>query len=172
VPTPSKATRLIRCYAANGNRLRDRSSESITALLAQGKISVRRNQRGTITVAQFLSEPNGINPIRQTAHMGQSYSWAQPLGTGHKAWKHRELLQSQEVEALFGETIEDRKTLALYLRSIFRRVALDCLTSPEPAPPKQPANVVNIADFAHRRKAGPGPGVQRPIEFDSERRAA
>jgi hypothetical protein len=164
--------RLIRIYASNGTRLRDRSLASITTLAEQGRIAVSRNRRGTITCAQFISEPGGINKIRATAHMGQAYSFPQSLPSGHKTWKHRSLLQSQEIETIFGEPVEDQKVLDLYLRSIFRRVALDCIADPKPAPTPTPANVFNIADYANRRKRTVGAGVSRPIEFDSERRRA
>jgi len=163
---------MIRCYAANGSRLRDRSLASVETLLSLGKVSVSRNRKGTITGCQFKSD-GGANPILQTAHLGQMYSFEQHLPSGHTCWKHRALLQSQAVEALFGEPVESRTDLDLYIRSIYMNVALSVkVEAPRTRPARSAANVVNIADFEHLRKPTQrkASGPSRPIEFDSQLR--
>jgi hypothetical protein len=171
VSTTATKTRLIRTYAANGARLRDRSQESVETLEALGKVSVRRSKRGTMTVCQFRSEANGANPIAKTAHLGQVYSFRQELPSGHRVWKHRALVQNMAVEALFGEPVEDAAELDKYVRSIYLTVALSVTT--QPTLPKTPANVVNIADYAHKRRETDKKArrdAPRPIEFDSQLR--
>jgi hypothetical protein len=173
VSTTAPKLRLIRTYAANGARLRDRSLESVETLEALGKVAVRRSKRGTITVCQFRSEPNGANPIAKTAHLGQVYSFRQELPSGHRVWKHRALVQSQAVEALFGEPAEDPQALDTFVRSVYLHVALSVITEPAPRTPPTPAKVVNIAGYAARRRPSDKKArrdAPRPIEFDSQLR--
>jgi hypothetical protein len=168
---------MIKCYAANGSRLRDRSVASVETLASLGKVSVTRHRRtGTIIGCQFKSEALGANPILKSAHMGQSYSFEQHLPSGHTCWKHRALLQSQAVEALFGDTVESRNAIDRYIKSVYMNVALSVIVeSPRtaPAPAASASNkVVNIADFEHLRQPSQrkATGPARPIEFDSQLR--
>lgn len=124
-------SRDVPTFRADGRRVRDYSSEAIARLHALGLIVVGRSRKGRITCAQFKSDA-GANPLVKSAHMGQQYSYEQALPSGHYAWRHRELIQRQDVEILFGERPENKRELDLYVRAIFRAVPLSCLRTPEP----------------------------------------
>lgn len=114
----------IPTFAADGRRLRPYSVGQIERLLARDAVVVRRNARGKILCAQFRAI-NGANPLRGSIHMGTVYSFEQHVNDSY-VWSHRRLLQSQEVESLMGEPVEDLETLDRYLRNIFAAVPLSC----------------------------------------------
>ena len=140
-------TKTIPTYSADGQRRRGYSPEAIERLLSLHLVVVQRNRKGAIAVAMFRPT-SGANPIQPTAHMGTKYSFLERLDDGNHAW------------ALHGLPASDHRDADLFVRAIFRAVPLSCMTRT-----KAPAKVVNIAEFRRRKAA-------RPIEFDSERRAA
>jgi hypothetical protein len=180
-----KTSRLVPVYGANGKRLRNRSMASVETLLEQGKIMLTYTKRGAIKAAQFL-DGGGANPIRTTAHLGTQYSFHNRIRQDAPlfAWEHRPLVQPQDIEALFGETVESQLDRDLYVRAIFRAVPLSCMTggqlagetpqTPSPEAPAAAKRVLSIADFADRRRMirAKREGLHRPVEFDSEMRAA
>ena len=162
----AKPKTFIPTFRADGRRVRDYSLEAIERLLGLSLIVVKRSRKGRITCAQFKSDA-GANPLVKSAHMGQQYSYEHHLPSGHCAWSHRDLIQRQDVEALFGETVESRQDVDLYVRAVFRAVPLSCLVvKAHVAPRPKPAKVVSIASGRRFRKTPP-----RPVEA-GERRAA
>jgi hypothetical protein len=121
---------VIPTYAADGRRLRNYSPDEINHLLSLSLVVVRRNQRGQIRVAQFRGQ-GGANPLRRTAHLGTRYAF---LGEA-RVWKHRRLLQSQDVEYLFGEP-DNLAEAELFVQAVFRAVPLSCLKREKPAKAK------------------------------------
>lgn len=152
----NKTAKAVPTFRADGRRVRDYSMEAIARLLALGMIVIARSRKGRITCAQFKSDA-GANPLVKSAHMGQQYSYEQALPSGHYAWRHREMIQRQDVEMLFGERPESKRELDLYVRAIFRAVPLSCLRStPEPAassPVPARAKVVSITSGRGFRRA-------------------
>ncbi len=139
--------RLIRTYAASGRRLSDSSPERVERLLALGFVVVRRNRRGAITLMQFKRDAQS-GPIHKHAHMGQHYSFEEPLPSGYYAWKHRELVRDErDLQALFGEKPDDREEADRFVRAIFRAVPLSCLATDRPKTPKPAAKIVDIGQW-------------------------
>lgn len=101
----------IPIYDNVGSRAGLRSLESINRLLAVNLVTVVRKRNGTI-VRAIMRQPDGSPGVRPTAHMGQSYVHRELLPTGHHAYKHKPLPRGQA---------------DIFVRSIFRRVALDCM---------------------------------------------
>jgi hypothetical protein len=124
---------MIPTYAADGRRLRDYALSSIERLLTLHLIIVARNRKGKIVCAHFRPV-GGANPLRRAAHLGTRYSFELPLPSGHFAWTHRRLLQSQEIEALFGE-LDDRDDADQFVRAVFRAVPLSVMRPKPPSPP-------------------------------------
>lgn len=154
-------------FASDGRRLRDYSLRAVELLLAISRVVVERNKRGEILCATFRPL-SGANPLSKSAHMGQRYSYAQPLADGHYAWRHRELIGERDIEALFGELTEhELESRELFIRAVFRAVPLSILRRPG-VKKSTPARVFSI-------EAGRSRASRRPIEFDSayhETRAA
>jgi hypothetical protein len=158
----------IPTYASDGRRIRAYSLDAIEHLLSLSLIVVKRNRHGKILAAHFRPQ-DGSNPLRATASMGQRYSFHAPVGNdGMRAWTHKQLIQRQDLEALLGLPLDNDKELDLYIRGIFRSVALSVMQrGPEPDPPAPaPAKAKVVSIDSGRRKPA------RPIEFDSQRRAA
>ncbi len=101
----------IPIYDGAGSRAGMRSLESINRLLAVNLITVVRKRNGTI-VRAIMRQADGAPGVRPTAHMGQSYVHRELLPTGHHAYKHKPLPRGQA---------------DLFVRSIFREVALSCM---------------------------------------------
>ena len=163
----------IATYAADGSRLRDYPLSSIEYLLAKDAITVRRNVRGEIRKAFFRPTLN-TSALLKTAHLGQSYSYEQLLPSGHHAWKHREFITPEQVLELENEGIE-ATDVERFIQQTFCAVKLSVLARST----KLPANVVAIDAFPEKRAAVRKLGrkkltgrIVRPIEFDSQRRAA
>jgi hypothetical protein len=156
---PKPKSRLIPTYRASGRRWRDHALPTIERWLALGLVVVSRSKKGRITCAQFKSD-GGENTLVAHAHMGQHYAYEQHLPSGHYAWRHRDLHQRQEVEAHFGEKLDTREAVDLYLRGIFRAVPLSCMAAKNVS--RETSKVVSITSA--RR---PAAGEQR-----EERRAA
>ena len=153
-------------YAADGRRLRSYTLEAIERLLQLDLIAVQRNRAGRIVTAHFR-DGGGANPIRNSAHMGQNYSFEEMLPSGNSAWKHSDLFRDKrDRQTLYDDAYGDVAAIDLFVRGIFRAVPLSCMSRPET--PTSPAKVVSI-DTGRKRKA---PTTARPIEFDSERRIA
>jgi hypothetical protein len=121
--------RKIPTFAADGRRLRAYSLAAIEHLLSLSKVVVRRDERGRITVAQFRGL-GGMNPLRQTAHAGTRYSFLVRCGD-HKAWEHKDLLSSRDVELLFdlskSSHEEELRSRDRAVRAVFLAVPLSCL---------------------------------------------
>lgn len=148
-------TRYIPTLSSDGQRRRRYSLEAIERLLSMDLVTVQRNRKGRIAFAAFRSSL-GASPIRPTAHIGTKYSFYERLPDGHHAW------------ALHGLPTNEHEDADLFVRAVFRAVPLSCMKqtpSEAPAKPTPPAKVINIAEFKRQR-------IARPIEFDSERRAA
>ena len=180
----------IPAYSSSGRRLRNYSVDAIERILQLEPpgVVVKRNKRtGRICSAQFLPLPQnskaveGKEPIKKTAHMGQSYSFRQALeDSGRRAWSFSRLLLPGD-----DEDMERR------LQMIFRAVPLSCLTlvqapslaepatieveasevkaseieasEPEPDPPAASAKVVSIST---------GRGFRRAVSNDTDERLA
>jgi hypothetical protein len=142
----------IPTYAADGRRLRDYPESSIQRLLALDKVTVTYKRKGKIACA-FFRPLDGANPLRRSAHVGTRYSFEEPLPSGHFAWKHRRLLQSQEIEELLGEPVEDERHLDLFVRSIFRAVPLSVMRTTPPSPTAPASNVISIEAGRGLRRA-------------------
>lgn len=126
-------------------------------------VSVVRNRHGRISFAAFRSA-TGANPIRNTAHVGSKYSFREKIDDGLFAWSLRGLPSSRHEDA------------DLFVRAIFRAVPLSCMKKRTKMSESLPTGkeftggkVVDIAAYKRQRAAAP---PARPIEFDSERRAA
>jgi hypothetical protein len=147
---------------SDGRRLFNRTLADIERLETKGRALIER-RKGRIVCAH-LRPTEGASPVRTTAHMGQSYSYAQPLPSGHRAWKHSNvLISNRTVSEIVGKEV-DSEQADLFIRAIFRAVPLSCMGMAKPTPPT--ANVVAIDSYRKKtRKA-------RPIEFDSERQRA
>jgi hypothetical protein len=131
---PKRTREGIPAYTANGLRLRNYSLRAIEACLAMTPpaVVVKRNKRtGLITSAQFMPLPrnssavDGKEPIKKHAHMGQRYSFHQPVDTnGHRAWRFSKFLTPLDMQLDPGVTSED---IERWLQKIFRAVPLSCL---------------------------------------------
>ena len=156
VPCPNvETTKKIPTYSADGSRRRRYSLEAIERLLSLHLVVVQRNRKGAIAVAMFRPL-SGANPIRPTAHTGTKYSFHERLDDGHHAWTLHGLPQNEHEDA------------DLFVRAIFRAVPLSCMKRDAECTGnarEMHGKVVDIAAFKRQRTA-------RPIEFDSERRAA
>jgi hypothetical protein len=161
----SPVSQKIPAYAPdNSTRRRSYSLEAIERFLALDLVVAIRGRKGKI-LRVYFRETDGGNPLRTSAHMGQAYSYNQPLPNGRHAWKHRKLVRDErDLAALFGEPPDDPVEADLYVRAIFWAVPLSCMTQPTPEDPTPPtpAKVVSI-DSARRK---------RPVEFDSQWRQA
>jgi hypothetical protein len=150
--------RNIQCFAADGRRIRSYSPEAIERLREGGRVVVIRNRSGRVTSAHFC-EIAGANPVSKTAHMGQHYSYQQSIGEA-RLWQHRPLISRVDRNELLDSM--DHNQAENFIRGVFRAVPLSCLSAGKPK-----AKVVSIAEYrSGRRKA------VRPLEFDSELRAA
>lgn len=138
-------------YSSDGSRLRRYTLAAIERLEQLNLVAIQRNRKGKIVCAHFRNA-EGANPIRTTAHVGSKYSYREKVGDGLFAWSLKGLPASEHEDA------------DLFVRGIFRNVALSCMKRDEPTP--APSKVVSIDAGRKRRPAA------RPIEFDSERRAA
>lgn len=164
MPKPSTAT-LIPTYAYDGRRLRNYSAEAIERLLSLGLVAVER-KRNRIVSAHFRSVA-GANPLKQTAHLGQTYSVLTRVGDA-RLWQHTPLLQR-----LAKDEQDDAASADAFVRDVFRSVLTSVTTeapTEAPAPTEKRSNVVSIA--ASHKFGRPARQPSRPIEFDSERRAA
>jgi hypothetical protein len=178
-------------FAADGRRLRNRTPESIEHLLALSLVVVERGRKDRIRAA-FFRPTDGATPVKPRAHMGTKYSYNEHLPSGHTAWKHRRLLQSQQLEELLGIPQASDEDLDRFLQSVFRAVQLSCMVScfdqkPEMTPAseqrKAKSNLVaissakkknNVVSITSSKSAGAKVHVlpARPLEFDSQLRAA
>ena len=141
--------RTIPTYSSDGERLPNHAASKIEQLLVSGRVAVERTRKGTIVCATFRPR-DGANPISNTAHMGQSYSVHELLANGHRAWKHVDLLTAQESNVC--------------VRAAFLAVPLSVISKPAPA--KKSTPVVCIDSYRRKKE------LARPVEFDSELRAA
>jgi len=156
----------IPTYASDGRRLRRYTLEAIERLEQLDLVAVQRNRKGRIVCAHFRPQ-DGANPISNAAHTGTRYSFEESLPSGCAAWTHRALERDPRALAtLFGESADDSDQAELFVRAIFRAVPLSCMKRTES---KTSAKVVSIDAGRRRPKMG---AVNRPIEFDSERRIA
>lgn len=150
----------IPTYAADGRRLRSYTPSAVARLISLDQIVVECNRKGKIVCATFRPA-SGANPIRKTAHLGQHYSFREALPSGHHCWKHSNVLTRREAGELAGHDLEkvegDR-----FIRTVFWAVPLSILQRQEKA---TAAKMVSI-------DRGRKPRVSRPVEFDSEMRAA
>ena len=161
----------IATYAYDGRRLRNHSLASAERMVMLGSaVAVKKN--GKLEYIQLRSK-DGATPVVPTAHMGQRYSYLGKVAKEStlRAWTHKDLLQRDQIEHE-----ADQQDAEAFIAGVFRQVALSCIVEAPTSYPKfaaatapKPSNVVNIADFRHRAKK---PAASRPIEFDSERRAA
>ena len=156
----------IPTYAADGRRLRNYPLLQIENLLTSGAVRVDRNRRGEIKAANFL--PVSGSAANISAFMGQTYSFHEHLPSGHRAWKHSSLFRGSVRELLDADASERERDE--FVRNIFRAVPLSVMAASAdvatPAP--KPAKVISIDSYRKKRPAVSA----RPIEFDSERRAA
>ena len=156
--------RIVPTFASNGKRLRNHSVAHVEQLGERGVVQLSRNAKGRIKACQFLTAI-GANPLQKTAHAGTIYSFFNRCGDV-QVWEHKQMVQRQDAEALFGLPIERSEDLDLYLRGIFRAVPLSCMRTAEIMPPKSPtktpAKVVSIA-------SGRRPGERRPSRIVPER---
>ena len=154
--------RVVPTFAANGKRLRNHSSAHVEQLELRGVAQLSRTPKGRIKACQFLTSL-GANPVQKTASTGTVYSFYNRVGDA-QLWEHRQMVQRQDVEALFGLPVERSQDLDLYLRGIFRAVPLSCMRTEVimPRPSKTPAKVVSIA-------SGRKPGERRPSRIVPER---
>ena len=155
---------MIPTYAANGQRIRDYTETAIARLLSLDLVVVERGRRNKIRCAH-LRPQGGANPLRRTAHTGTYYSFEEPLPSGHFVWKHRPLLQRQDVAQLLGEPIESEAELDRFLQSIFRAVPLSVMKKPSVSVMKKPS--VKVVSISRRKRP-----ARRPVEFDSQDRLA
>jgi hypothetical protein len=155
----SAASPVIPTYSSAGVRLRDRSLESIENLLSLSHVVVRRDSKGRIRSA-FFRPASGANPMRLNALMGQKYSYLERVGD-RRAWSHRSLLQKQDIEALTGVPVDSEAEVDLYVRGVFRNVALSVMAQPAApvAPPPAPAKA-KVIPFPVRKPAAPGGAVR------------
>jgi hypothetical protein len=136
----------IPAYAASGRRLRNYSHEAVDRLLAlerPGCVAKRNKRTGRVTSITFLPLPQnstaveGKEPIRKTAHMGQSYSFKEHLtDTGLRTWMFTKLLlprAGDEEHCEFADEMERR------LQMIFRAVPLSCMVVEMPRRDGSPA---------------------------------
>lgn len=147
-------TQKVPTYGSDGRKLRSYSIEAIERLLSLSAIVVRRNRNGKIVCAHFRPQ-DGANPLLATCNMGQRYSHREHVGdAGARVWAHKRLIQRQDIEELTGIPLDAPEDLDLYLRGIFRGVALSCMTQADPpaAPPKPPAKG-KVIPFPARRPA-------------------
>ncbi len=155
--------RIVPTFAANGKRLRNHSAAHVEQLEQRGVVQLSRTAKGRIKACQFLTGL-GANPVQKTANTGTVYSFYNRVGDA-QLWEHRQMVQRQDVEALFGLPVERGEDLELYLRGIFRAVPLSCMRTEAiimPRPAKTPAKVVSIA-------SGRKPGERRPSRIVPER---
>ena len=184
--SPVPETTLIPTYAADGARLRNLSLPAVEHLLSINDVIVRRDKAGNIKRAQFI-EVLTPGPQKENGSLvGQTYSYLQNLPSGHRAWRFSELLCSESKEQLSAEGLE-KEDIERFLMATFRAVPLSCMSavaSPGPeikakAKTAKSPKVVSIGEFERKRKtirllaraSYRGPKL-RPIEFDSQRRAA
>lgn len=130
--------------------------------------SVKRNRKtGRICSVQFFPLPRtaaleGNESLRKTAHMGQHYSFAQPVDeSGRRVWRFASMLVPRD---------EDTEA---FLMSVFRAVPLSCisegrgfqpLTAKEILEPDyerpEPPTPANVIEMRPRAKAP----IDRPVE--------
>lgn len=165
-------------FTSDGRRLRNYSRVTLEAMASAGRVAVERNRQGQIVCATMRHQ-DGANPISKNAHMGQAYSYAQVLPSGHRAWTHTKLVDTRDL------TVQESIDAEQFVRRVFLGVPLSVTTtSAKPAAAqvvsietyrerrKRLAPVLCIADYRHRVQVGKTPASARPIEFDSQRRAA
>jgi hypothetical protein len=84
---------------------------------------VRRNRRGVIVSAQ-LRESDGAKPVRNSAHLGQRYSYQEQVDdSGRRAWRFVKFLTPRD-----ERDIDDPAAIERALQKIFRAVQLSCLS--------------------------------------------
>lgn len=144
----------IPTFSADGSRVRAQFLSKVEAFLAAGAMVVRRNRKGKITCAQYRVQIDGANPLRRSAHVGTRYSWLEHVGedSPYRAWRHRNLLQSQYVEVLMGQPVDNPEDIDLFVRAVFRAVPLSCMKRPARTPL---APVIPIDSFRPKRKQKP-----------------
>jgi len=156
----------IPTYSSEGRRLRRYTLEAIERLEQLNLVAVQRNRRGRIVCAHFRGI-DGANPIQNAPHSGTFYSSEETLPSGRSAWKHRGLVRDRgALESLLGEAPEDLQEAEVLCAAIFQRVLVSCIAKPRNARATRD-KVVSIDAGGKRKRAG-----SRPLEFDSELRAA
>jgi hypothetical protein len=122
---------MIKTYSAEGPRRRDFSETAIARLLALRRVVLTYSTKGRLLHATFL--PHDGAPVLRTAHMGQKYSYREPLGDGLHAWKHSDMLSPASIEKLAGRPLIQAE-IERELMAIFRRVCLDCMPANDARP--------------------------------------
>jgi hypothetical protein len=128
-PTKKKTEKRIPTYAASGARLhgvrlRDYSLSMIERLLADAKITVRRNRKGVIVSAQYRAEA-GATTLQATSLAGTRYSFLEQIREV-RVWSHRRLIPREDLELLAGKPL-DKAACEQFVKTIFRAVPLSCL---------------------------------------------
>lgn len=178
-PAPARAPRLlpmnVPTFSSDGKRLRNYSRVVLEKMAASGRVAVERN-RADLIVCATMRPSDGANPILKSAHMGQSYSFEQILpSSGHRVWSHKELVDTRDLKA------SEANAAQAFVRKLFLAVPLSVAVVEKPLAPvvciddyrqkqKRLAPVLCIAEF--RDRAPRSGKANRPIEFDSEKRAA
>ena len=87
-------------------------------------LPIWRNRRGVIVSAQFR-ESDGANPLRNSARLGQRYSYQEQVDdSGRRAWRFVKFLTPRD-----DRDIDDPAAIERALQKIFRAVQLSYLTS-------------------------------------------
>ena len=142
----------IPTYSAAGRRLGNRRLAIIEQLLADGLVTVERNRKGTITCAQYRFRVRKPEEVR----IPTGHSFQETLPSGHRAWKFASEALSEELSAE-----KDQKDAERFVQAVFRAVPLSILAG-------RPAKPVVVPIRSVQKTSAP----HRPIEFDSQMRAA
>lgn len=148
----SAGARLVPTYSPDGRRWRNTTRAVAEIWADNGIVVVTRNRKGEIVCVHFR-EPDGANPLRHTAHMGQRYVRRRKTADGTLTyWEFAPILTASDHQALRDSFGGSKQELEAYLQRIFRAVPLSCMPQAGPPPPKTPAKVVSIADGRPLRK--------------------
>ena len=93
----------IPAWTPNGVRRRY-SRDAITRLLAEDRVTVKRNRHGTI-IAAFFRPPSGASPHLATYRMGQRYSRQCRVGESARSWEHRSTPSRDAYLAVVRQTL-------------------------------------------------------------------